>query len=27
MLNVALAIKYGEMSRRREADDGRGERI
>jgi hypothetical protein len=27
MLNVALAIKYGETSRRRESDDGRGERI
>jgi hypothetical protein len=27
MLNVALAIKYGEVSRRRESDDGRGERI
>jgi hypothetical protein len=27
MMNVALAIKYGELSRRRESDDGRGERI
>jgi hypothetical protein len=27
MMNVALVIKYGEMSRRRKSGDGRGERI